>query len=118
MGAGYHSKKALRPTLMACPPRRRREETLRPVEHLQHRLGPVVLRDALHDVDLSGTGNALRQEDVRGHGCAGEREVGHRLGQRGRHCATAGAVRPQAICSSMPLAIGPQAVVCAPSRAA
>jgi len=36
----------------------------------------------------------------------------------GWHCTETGSVRPHPICWSIPLAIGPQAVLCAPSRAA
>jgi len=54
-----------------------REESLRPVEHLQHRLRPVVVRHALHHVDHAGPGHPLGLQQVRWEGSTRQGEVGH-----------------------------------------
>src|SRR5439155_18665250 len=54
-----------------------REEAFGPVQELQDRLRTVVVGDALHHVDLARLGRPLRQEQIRGDGCAGKGQVGH-----------------------------------------
>src|SRR3989475_1443998 len=55
------------------------EKALRPVQHLERRLGATVLRDALEQEDLAGARRAVRELQADGDGGAGrseERRVG------------------------------------------